>query len=837
MKYIKIALTIIVILVFGYIILGEIYMPANTPRNGDICEVLPGDNWYEVMPDGSRRPFSVPGRTDGDIILETTLPAELDKDVSVLCFRGMDMKVYVGDELRTEYSIEDYPLLGDRSSECYVMASIYREDAGKTLRVYYQYNSGMIYEVYIGTRLGILAYLFRHYGAELFVGLIILMLGVISFVASVVYRIIHKQYLEMQDLSLGVICGAFWVMSNSIFRQLYTRNMSIMSDMPFLMVMIMPLPFIVFINSMQEKRYEKAMIGIGILEVADFVVLAALMVSGKKTLVQTFPVAALCALIAIAVIGASIIIDAVKHRIKSYIYIAVAFAFLAVAAFVQIMMYQFAHNGIFSGLFMAIGLFGFLIFAIIHTIKQLIGYRVEAREAKQANKAKDDFLANMSHEIRTPLNGILGMDEMIIRDTSDSKIKRYALDIKSAGNTLLSLINDILDLSKIQAGEFEIVPIDYDLASVINDVINITKLKAEQKDLVYNISVSEDIPGTLNGDEIRIRQVMLNIINNAIKYTDEGGVSVEIKATDIVGDKLNLIISVTDTGKGIKEEDKSKLFESFKRLDEKKNYKVEGTGLGLHITYQLVDLMDGHIDVESSYGEGSTFTVTIPQSIVNRAPIGDFSKAVKNYIDEIPDDEITLYAPDARVLVIDDNEMNLDVMDGLLRDTKIKVDLRDSGAACIEMVSKSKYDCILLDQMMPGLSGEDTLKELKARNILGDTPIIALTADAIAGAKENYIEMGFTDYISKPVKYDRLEQVLKQYLPKEKQLTPPAANHNMPTVLLWGNDPEAVRAEKERLDGVYKCVCAIGTAARDKYLAKNKPMAVIQVMQTGSVTS
>ncbi|MCR5691745.1 MAG: hypothetical protein K6G62_05955, partial [Eubacterium sp.] len=619
MKYIRISVTVIVILVFGYIFLAEMILPFNSPRNGDICEMLPGDRWCLVKEDGTREPFLVPGRADGDIVLETVLPESIDKDVSVLCFRGMDMRVYIGDELRLDYSAKDYALFGDQSAEGYAMASVYPGDEGKKLTLYYGYNSGMVYDVYMGTRLGILADLFRQFGAELFLGLAVLLLGLISFIASCCYRIVHKKHLEMQELSLGVILGACWVISNSVFRQLFTRNMSVISNVPFLMVMVMPLPFLVFVDSLQQRRYEKALMAVGILEIVDFCVCACLFVAGKMSLVQAFPVAAGCAIVSIIVLFGTIFLDVKKHLISSYRIIAVGFLFLAVAAVVQIMMYQFAHNGVFSGFFMAVGLFCFLICAIIYTIKQIIGIRIAANEAVHANKAKDDFLANMSHEIRTPLNGILGMDEMIIRDTGERRIKNYALEIKSAGNTLLSLINDILDLSKIEAGRLEILPVDYDVASVLNDVINITRNRALEKNLQYNFAVSEELPSVLRGDEIRIRQVLLNIINNAIKYTREGRVDVEVSAeAGEIPEEIILVVKVADTGIGIREEDKDKLFMSFERLDEKKNRNIEGTGLGLHITYRLVEMMGGRIDVESKYGVGSTFTIVLPQPVVER---------------------------------------------------------------------------------------------------------------------------------------------------------------------------------------------------------------------------
>ncbi|MBR5115716.1 MAG: hypothetical protein IK096_01495, partial [Lachnospiraceae bacterium] len=250
LRRIRFFITVILLIVFGYIIIGSLAFPKNAPKNGNICDVLPGDRWERILADGSREPFAVPGRTDGDITLETTLPEEFNREYCVLCFRGMGMDIYVGDELRESYHVEDYPLLGDRSAECYVMASVYPEDAGKTLRVSYEYNSGMVYEVYIGTRIGILTYLFHRYGLELLVGLGLLLLATICWVAAVAYKYIHKKYLEMEHLSIGVIIGACWVLSNSIFRQLYAGNISVMSDTPFLMVMVMPLPFLVFIDSL-----------------------------------------------------------------------------------------------------------------------------------------------------------------------------------------------------------------------------------------------------------------------------------------------------------------------------------------------------------------------------------------------------------------------------------------------------------------------------------------------------------------------------------------------------------------------------------------------------------
>ncbi|WP_185752407.1 ATP-binding protein [Butyrivibrio sp. AE2032] len=829
MNKIRTILTVILIIVFGYILIGEIVMPRNALISGIVCDELPADKWMLVREDGSKVPFEVPGKADGDVLLQTTLPETFDEDYDALCFRGMDMKIYIDGQLREEVVSEYYGYLGDRSAEKYVFVSLRPEDAGKELLVNYEYNYGVVYEVYIGTRIGVMGHLFRLYGLELFVGLILIIIGLICLVAAVAYKYLYGKYLELEHLSIGAILGACWVLSNSVFRQFYTSNISVMSDIPFLMVMIMPLPYLVFINSLQNGRYHKAIIIVSVLEIANFVFCITLFVTGKVPLADSFIFSAICALIGISVIFVTVLLDLKKHLIGSYIFVAAGFGVLAIAAIVQILAYQFAHDGVFSGLFMALGLFGFMICSIIHTIKQIIGIRLESNELLHINKAKDDFLANMSHEIRTPLNGILGMDEMIIREAAQSNIKKYALEIKSAGNTLLSIINDILDLSKIESGNFEIIPVEYDVASVLNDVLIMTRPRAQKKNLEFNYNVSGEIPSMLYGDEIRIRQVMLNIINNAIKYTQEGHVDVSVEAKcENTGHFVDLLVRVSDTGMGIRDEDKEKLFKSFQRLEEKKNRSIEGTGLGLHITYRLLEMMDGDIQLESEYGIGSTFEITIPQKVVNAQPIGDFSQAVKNYLDNIETDEVELYAPAAKILVVDDNAMNLEVMEGLLLDTKIKVTLVDSGQKCIDAVKESRFDCILLDQMMPGMNGEETLSEMLRLGILDGTPVVALTADAIIGARESYIQKGFTDYVSKPVKYDALEKVLKQYIPKEKQLVHTAADE-LPTMLIWGNDSDKLKAEKERLDGIYKCVCVVGEKARDKYLEKHKPVGVMHI--------
>ena len=396
------------------------------------------------------------------------------------------------------------------------------------------------------------------------------------------------------------------------------------------------------------------------------------------------------------------------------------------------------------------------------------------QQARRANSAKSEFLANMSHEIRTPINAVLGMNEMIIRESSNNRITTYARNVESAGKNLLSIINDILDFSKIEAGKMEIAESDYKLSSVLNDVTNMIVFKARQKDLQFNVKVDEALPDVLYGDEVRVRQVVTNVLNNAVKYTHEGSVSLSVngeRITDENGrENINLVFRIQDTGIGIKEEDIGKLFKKFERIDLVQNNTVEGTGLGLSITHNLLELMNGKIEVESEYGKGSVFTIYLPQRIVSSEPIGNFQDKFERYVHTMKAYQESFRAPDAHILVVDDTDMNLTVIEGLLSKTDINLDTASGGAEALNLTREKKYDLILMDQRMPIMDGTETMKRIREQsdgmNI--DTPVICLTADAVSGARNKYIAEGFTDYLSKPVESSTLEAALIKYLPSEK---------------------------------------------------------------------
>ncbi len=385
---------------------------------------------------------------------------------------------------------------------------------------------------------------------------------------------------------------------------------------------------------------------------------------------------------------------------------------------------------------------------------------VKCDEARNATRSKSQFLAHMSHEIRTPINAIVGMNEMILRESSNPAICGYAVQVRNAADSLLSIINDILDITKIEAGRLNISSVEYKTETLITDIYNMIKFRADNNELEFNVIIDEKLPSVLVGDDIHLKQILMNLLTNAVKYTHEGSVTFEVSVAN--DDKI--FFSVRDTGIGIREEDINHIFADFGRMDEESVRNIEGTGLGLPITVALLRMFGSELQVESIYGIGSEFSFTLRQIIVDPKPIGkiDLNKSKYNHKPH----QTMLIAPEAKILVVDDNDVNRMVFVNLLKTTQVQIDEASSGAECLKLTAKKKYDIIFMDHMMPHMDGVETFEIMRSQdnNACKDTPVIVLTANAVVGAKEFYLEKGFDGFLSKPVRPDQLEKTVFAYL-------------------------------------------------------------------------
>nr|MCR5775150.1 response regulator [Lachnospiraceae bacterium] len=439
------------------------------------------------------------------------------------------------------------------------------------------------------------------------------------------------------------------------------------------------------------------------------------------------------------------------------------------------LLYRHSRAMFYKDSYISLILVGLVCFAMVNFQNRLFreenqSAKKEKERAEELNIAQNHFFSSMSHEIRTPINSILGLNELILREPEDSgEVVKDALGIKGAGNMLLALINDILDFSKVKAGRMDIVPVDYQVGNMMSEIVNMLWLRAQDKGLKFNVSIDPDVPSVLYGDEVRIKQILINLLNNAVKYTREGSVGLHVESQYLDENTVSLQISVSDTGIGIKKDAIPLLFDVFKRVDEDKNRYIEGTGLGLAIVKQLVDLMEGSISVDSVYGEGSTFTVTIKQGVSASAGVGELN--IQNYgVAKSRSYESSFSAPTARILIVDDNEMNLEVEKKLLAGTGLQIDTVKSGQEALGNSLRYRYDVILMDHLMPQMDGIECLRKLREQvgGLNRNVPVVILTANAGSENRELYQKAGFDGYLVKPVSGEALENMLIRHIPVDK---------------------------------------------------------------------
>nr|MBQ8253396.1 response regulator [Lachnospiraceae bacterium] len=761
MKTLQCILWSMLVAVVLFLIVGELVMPREDGTGGHEAALFEAE-WERVLPDGTFETVTLPGECDagkGEVVrIETTLPAD-QKDIWMCARASMqDMKIYVGDELRKEYTTKDTRPFGINSASAYVFFPVTEEDAGQVLAietVSESIYSGILNEVYMGDRDNIWGMFLSRYMLVAIVSLFMLILSLITIAYSAVLRRLYKMDMDIAYLGHGLFLASLWLFCNSRIRQFFLPNMSIASAVGFLVVMLLPYPYLVYINLVQKKRYQKFYLAIAFAAILNFTVSVIVQLLNVKDFFDIMLSSHLVIAMVVIVCAVTTILDVLSGAVADYKEVALGFIGLIIAAIWEVLLvYRPTSN--YSGLVLCIGLTILLFTAALKTGRDMMMAENEKQMAIVAGESKAKFLANMSHEIRTPINTVIGMNEMILRENKDQTVREYAENIHNSSQLLLGLINDILDFSKIEAGKLDIIVTDYHLSKMLIGVIQGLRYKAENSKLDIVLDIEESLPSVLRGDEIRIRQILNNLLANALKYTKEGTITLKVRG-EYTAKGFELHMSVKDTGIGIRKEDIPYLFDSFQRMEEKKNRHIEGTGLGLSITKQLIDLMNGEINVQSEYGTGSCFTVCIPQQVVDGSAIGKLEEAykrdnAKKEEEEQKEFKMTLYAPKVRILAVDDTKMNLFVVKSLLKRTAIQLDLASGGNECLELCRKNEYDLILMDHMMPEPDGIETLHLLRAEEGPNQkTKVVVLTANAISGVREKYIEEGFHDYLAKPL--------------------------------------------------------------------------------------
>ena len=763
----------LLLFVSAWHIYAQITLPSEqNPRDYEYSTF--DDNWYHVLSNGDRIPFEVPGSCDiaeGEtFIIEKTLPDTI-KSNSWLCFRTsrQDISIYIDNELRESYTTKNTRPFGVASVSAYLYVELDTEDIGKTISVQMTSDStysGVMRSVLYGDKTGILFSIYLDNFSIFIMAITMLILSAGCLILTFIIERYISIPLHLKYLCVSLLGVSLWLITQNKMRQFIFQNISATSSYSEFILLLLPIPLSIYMDSIQRNRYRHFYRIFETISLIHFAICTSLIASSTvdQSDVNAFIYIFLGVFFVIAFL--TILTDIKNKYIKEYKYVAIGLIGVLFASMLQLLQ-AFNLETMLNGTLLCLGFLFLLVMDAFQTGIDIIHAEKAKQDALAASEAKARFLASMSHEIRTPINAVLGIDELIARESNEENIKEYAEDIRTAGRSLLAIVNDILDFSKIESGKMNIVPLEYDLASVVNDSCSMMKVKSDEKDLTFETVCDETLPSRLYGDEVRIRQILINLLSNAIKYTNEGSVTLSLGGKREDSGHYLLEISVADTGIGIKKESLPVLFDSFSRVDDYETHHIEGTGLGLSIVKNLVELMHGTIHVESTYGKGSVFTVTLPQGIISERPIGDLSNAYKN----IPSAAYSniLLAPDAKILVVDDIPINLKVFCGLLKDTMINIDTASSGREGLMKIRSNNYDMIFLDHMMPDLDGIEVLKLIKEMSETRKQliPVIMLTANAILGAKEEYLQKGFDDYLSKPIQKEKLYKIIRQYLPEE----------------------------------------------------------------------
>ncbi len=741
------------------------------------------NDWTWVKPDGTEVQVTLPIKLDlskgENANIYTTLPQDIKDHFYVAYYNSRDSYVFVGDELRLLYDADkDSEMsIGGICKPRWLFIPVTSEDAGKQIRIIkYDKNAdnAIFLDMYYGDAFGIKdGYVSQHRIYYYFAILLAGIAGAVAIIGSILHGVFRRK-IDLVEMALGIFLAALWMIFDSPSFQLIFGNYYVDGPLSYMAILLMPIPILMYISdTMKHRKQEIMMMLMGACLLYGAYMIAMHLTGFTSFETNTFAITTFQGIM-IVVVLVLIFRDIMEGHLHEYYIVAggmLMFLFLTVIEIILIMVMR----GRVDRTFLLSGLYLLMFSGLVQQVIILRNGEREKTAAIEANVQKSNFLANMSHEIRTPINSIIGMNEMVLRESRDPEIKEYAHQIDSSGRLLLGLINDVLDFSKIEAGKMEVIPVEFSTADFANDIIVLASDRARGKNLEPVFEISEKLPSRLLGDDLHIKQIIINIVSNAVKYTNSGSVFFGMSAMPSFRDPrlYDVKFVIRDTGIGIKPENIDRLFDTFTRVDEMKNRSIEGTGLGLSIVKRLVNIMNGTINVESEYGRGSTFTVILPLKVVDAAPIGNFAEAVDRTKTVGTEYVERFHAPDAKLLVVDDNIVNLKVVGELLKRTQIQIDTATGGREAVSLCQNKKYDLILMDHRMPDPDGIATLhlirEDLRGRNT--DTPVIVLTANAFAGLKDKYMAEGFADYLTKPIDSALLEERVMQFLPGRLVIT------------------------------------------------------------------
>lgn len=762
-------LTVIIFLIV------KAFIPSGDPGEANIgsFDSVPFNKGWMLETGSNTSPVTLPLKTDhkpGTVItIRNTLPGHIS-DGMTLMFRTSieDIYIYIDGKLRESYASTGFKRMPYHLPSAYVVTGLNNTDAGRSIEVRLTVkDKGVINEIRLSNGNNAWFKIIRDNIAITVIASIVSILGLVT---TALYLFFYKRaavgksvfYLGLLMTDVGL-----WSLSESRLRQIIFERPSLSTYFAYFSMELAGVLVCMFLNEVQSGKNHKRYLLLETMMALQIVVNILLALTGVAELYQTLTFSHIWFIIGIILIIYNIITDIVRKQTGDYLFVLAGMAVFVL--FVILELANFYINPFRSfGAYICTGLLFLLVFTLIQETDKIYKLRLEKSLSDAANEAKSAFLANMSHEIRTPINAVLGMNELILMESRDPDITEYAGNIETAGKSLMDIINDILDLSKIESGKLSIINSDYDPAFVINDACTMVEKRALEKGLSFNIHVDKELPSGLRGDGKRLRQILVNLLTNAVKYTEKGHVILTVNLIKTDGSKAYLNISVKDTGIGIRPEDRSKLFESFTRLDDPKTGNIEGTGLGLSIVSRLLDMMGSELELESIYGVGSDFYFNLTQEISDGIPIDDYEKHIALKQSEKKTDEY-IYAPDIRILVIDDRPLNLAVVRGFLKRSGMTIDGASSGEEGIRLMRENQYDMVFFDHMMPGPDGIETYKKCLNEKILShDFPAVMMTANVTEGAGTEYLEAGFCDYISKPFSLDELTQILVKHLPKDK---------------------------------------------------------------------